>query len=213
MNKSTGIVYLIMGVLCFATAASMGFTLYQQQAVIDQQQKDMAFIKDHLDGIYTTAVTDNSRTYTIMDTIIRIFHYAKPHKGSTWNCPECEDIRKGSKGEKTKTEKTAAINQPETIEVDVGTAALAVALQNIHQQAIRRDTAIVMNVLKTQHHLKMHSKQKVRMCPDCMIGNAAKEKVASKSNIDPERIANALQGSRRHVENPKGYAASRSEGP
>ena len=66
----------------------------QQQAMIIQQQQDMAFVKDHLNGIYMTARADNSRTYTIMDTLIRIFHYAKPHKGPTWNCPECEDLRK-----------------------------------------------------------------------------------------------------------------------
>ena len=65
-----------------------------QRAMIIQQQQDMAFVKDHLDGIYMTARADNSRTYTIMDTLIRIFHYAKPHKGPTWNCPECEDLRK-----------------------------------------------------------------------------------------------------------------------
>jgi len=170
---------IIMSSLCFAIAISMGFTLYQQQVVIDQQQKDMAFIKDHLDGIYRTATTDNSRTYTIMDTIIRIFHYAKPHKGPTWNCPECEDIKKESRGEKVKARKIIAGDQPETVQVGAGTAALAVAIQNVHQHAVMRDTVIIHNVLKTQHYLKMH-KQKVKMCPDCITGNTAKENVAAK---------------------------------
>jgi hypothetical protein len=170
---------IIISSLCFAIAVSMGFTLYQQQVVIDQQQKDMAFIRDHLDGIYRTATTDNSRTYTIMDTIIRIFHYAKPHRGPTWNCPECEDIRKESKGEKVKTRKITTEDQPETVQVDAGTAALAVAIQNVHQHAVMRDTVIIQNVLKTQHYLQMH-KQKVKMCPDCITGNTAKENVAFK---------------------------------
>ena len=196
MGSRNVIVYLIMGVLCFATAASMGFTLYQQQVVIDQQQEDMAFIKDHLDGIYNTAVTDNSRTYTIMDTIIRIFHYAKPHKGPTWNCPECEDIRKGSKGEKTETKKTTIItDQSETAEVDVGTAALAVAIQNVHKHAVMRDSVIVGNILKTQHYLQMH-KQKVRMCPDCNTDG----RVAFKLNTGPERTDNVVVSSRRRHE-------------
>jgi len=77
----------------------MGYIMYQQQGVIKQQQEDMVFVRDHLEGIYTASRADNARTYTIMDTIVRIFHYAKPHKGPTGNCPECEDIRKQSKGE------------------------------------------------------------------------------------------------------------------
>ena len=168
-----------MSALCFCVAISMGYTLYQQQVVIDRQEQDMAFIKDHLDGIYNTAVTDNSRTYTIMDTIIRIFHYAKPHNGSTWNCPECEDIRKESKGEKTKTKEAVIIRDQSTTRVDAGTAALAVALQNVHKHAVMRDTAIIQNVLRTQHHLKMH-KQKHKMCPDCLTSNASRDNLVSK---------------------------------
>ena len=170
---------IIISSLCFAIAVSMGFTLYQQQVVIDQQQKDMAFIRDHLDGIYRTATTDNSRTYTIMDTIIRIFHYAKPHKGPTWNCPECEDIKKESRGEKVKTRKIITGDQPETVQVGTETAALAVAIQNVHQHAVMRDTVIIQNVLKTQHYLQMH-KQKVKMCPDCILDNTPKDNVAFK---------------------------------
>ena len=89
----------MLPLLCWAVAISIGYILYQQQTVIRQQQEDMVFVRDHLDGIYVASRADNARTYTIMDTIIRIFHYAKPHEGPTWNCPECEDIRKQSKGE------------------------------------------------------------------------------------------------------------------
>lgn len=88
---------VIISCLCFAIAISIGYTLYQQQMVIQKQEQDMAFIKDNLEGLYTNSAAENARTYTIMDTIIRIFHYAKPHKGPTWNCPECSEIRDKSK--------------------------------------------------------------------------------------------------------------------
>ena len=29
-----------------------------------------------------------------MDTLIRVFHNAKPHRGSVGGCPECADLRK-----------------------------------------------------------------------------------------------------------------------
>ena len=99
-----------------------------------------------------------------MDTIIRIFHYAKPHKGPVWNCPECSDIMKKS-GEKKKIvipevkTKTAIKSREETV-------ILAAALQNIHNRAVLRDSTILQQVLRTQHKLKMHE-QKVGMCPDC----------------------------------------------
>jgi hypothetical protein len=47
------------------------------------------------------------------------------------------------------------------------TAALAAALQTAHRQAVMRDTIILQQTLRTQHHLKMH-KQKIPMCPDCV---------------------------------------------
>ena len=83
----------------------MGFTLYQQQVFVDQQKKDMAFMKDHLEGLYRNSAAENARTYTIMDTIVRIFHYAKPHAGPTRGCPECAEIMKQSKPKKRPTNK------------------------------------------------------------------------------------------------------------
>ena len=51
------------------------------------------------------------------------------------------------------------------------TAALAAALQNINKQAVMRDTVILQQTLRVQHHLKMHG-QRVPMCPDCRNRNA-----------------------------------------
>jgi hypothetical protein len=170
---------VVMAALCFLIAISMGYTLYQQQMVIDRQEQDMAFIKEHLEDIYGNSARENARTYTIMDTIIRIFHYAKPHKGPTWNCPECSEIHDKSKGKEKPKVKEPVIENKTASKVDAGTAALAIGMQNIHKHAVIRDTAIIQNVLKTQHHLKMH-KQRHRMCPDCIADNARKDNLVSK---------------------------------
>ena len=70
----------------------------EQQKVIDNDakimQKAAKFIKEHIEDIYKLFVLDSVRGYVTMDTLIRVFHYAKPHKTPVWNCPECADIRK-----------------------------------------------------------------------------------------------------------------------
>lgn len=49
-------------------------------------------VEDEVENIYVLIQQINAREYTMMDTMIRIFHYTKPHKGPTWNCPECAEI-------------------------------------------------------------------------------------------------------------------------
>lgn len=49
-------------------------------------------VEDEVENIYVLIQQINAREYTIMDTMIRTFHYVKPHKGPTWNCPECAEI-------------------------------------------------------------------------------------------------------------------------
>ena len=108
MNRNVGIVYLIMGLF----SVVLGYDIYlnhqtqiltaryyravidQQQLVIDQETKDRKFVSENIEDIYKLSVLDSVRGYVTMDTLIRVFHYAKPHKSPTWNCPECEDIRK-----------------------------------------------------------------------------------------------------------------------
>ena len=108
MNRNVGIVYLIMGIF----SVVLGYDIYlnhqtqiltsryyraiidQQQLVIDQETKDRKFVSENIEDIYKLSVLDSVRGYVTMDTLIRVFHYAKPHKSPTWNCPECEDIRK-----------------------------------------------------------------------------------------------------------------------
>ena len=52
------------------------------------------FIVEHVEDIYKLSALDSIRGYVTMDTLIRVFHYAKPHKSPAWACPECADIRK-----------------------------------------------------------------------------------------------------------------------
>jgi hypothetical protein len=49
-------------------------------------------VEDEVENIYVLIQQINAREYTIMDTMIRTFHYAKPHKGPTHGCPECAEI-------------------------------------------------------------------------------------------------------------------------
>jgi len=155
MNKSTGIVYLIMGIL----SVVLGYDIYlqhqtqlvtakyyrtvidQQEAAIKKHQKSEQFVTEHVEDIYNLFVLDSVRGYVTMDTLIRVFHYAKPHKSPVYNCPECEDIRK--KG-----------------------------------------------------------------LPNKQLPG---ERLKLPQNTNPERTADVLQGSRRHVKNSEGYEASRSE--
>jgi hypothetical protein len=45
----------------------------------------------HAEDIYFLMRSDSARLYTIMDTEVRILHYAKPHKHPMWACPECAE--------------------------------------------------------------------------------------------------------------------------
>ena len=108
MNRNVGIVYLIMGIF----SVVLGYDIYlnhqtqiltsryyravidQQQLVIDQETKDRKFVSENIEDIYKLSVLDSVRGYVTMDTLIRVFHYAKPHKGPVYGCPECSDIRK-----------------------------------------------------------------------------------------------------------------------
>ena len=51
----------------------------------------------HADDIYFLMKSDSARLYTIMDTEVRILHYAKPHKHPMWACPECAEQKNREK--------------------------------------------------------------------------------------------------------------------
>ena len=101
MGSRNVIVYFIMGVL----AVVLGYDMYLQRQtqiltsqyyrnIIEQEEKDRQFIVEHVEDIYKLSALDSIRGYVTMDTLIRVFHYAKPHKAPAWACPEGADIRK-----------------------------------------------------------------------------------------------------------------------
>ena len=108
MGSRNVIVYLIMGI----ASVVLGYDIYlqhqtqlvtakyyrviidQQEASIKRHQESEKFVKEHVEDIYKLSVLDSVRGYVTMDTLIRVFHYAKPHKGPVYGCPECSDIKK-----------------------------------------------------------------------------------------------------------------------
>jgi hypothetical protein len=59
--------------------------------------------------------------------------------------------------------------------------AIAAALENMNRQNVYRDTVILKNILRTQHHLKMHG-QRIPMCPDCER-STARQNYANKDSL------------------------------
>lgn len=45
--------------------------------------------KEGIDGLYLLHEQRGTNIYTIQDTLVRIFHYTKPHKSQVQFCPEC----------------------------------------------------------------------------------------------------------------------------
>ena len=61
-----------------------------------QAAVDMIYIKESMDEVYGMKAREEAKSYILMDTMIRVFHYAKPHKTPQPACPECDSlIRKG----------------------------------------------------------------------------------------------------------------------
>jgi len=76
------------------TAKYYRAVINHQKVSIKKHQESEKFVREHVEDIYKLFVLDSVRGYITMDTLIRVFHYAKPHKSPVWNCPECADIRK-----------------------------------------------------------------------------------------------------------------------
>ena len=96
----------VVAILTFMTIA---FTV-QSAILYDELTELRSDVDSHAEDVYVLMRSDSARQYTIMDTIIRIFHYAKPHKSPAWACPECAEIHEKTKKNGGKPAKENLVN-------------------------------------------------------------------------------------------------------
>ena len=104
-------------IVAMLTLMTIAFTvqiavLYNEVTALRSQ------VDGHAEDVYVLMKSDGAILYTIMDRGIRVFHYAKPHKGPTWACPECAEIHEKTKknGGKPANDKLVNIIQQRALE-------------------------------------------------------------------------------------------------
>ena len=97
MKDSSWIVLIL--VLGIISTTVQNFFMMQEVALLEKKMETaQKEYEGHLDDVYFLMKSDSARLYTIMDTEVRILHYAKPHKHPMWACPECaEQKQRGDK--------------------------------------------------------------------------------------------------------------------
>lgn len=85
----------------FCLAWTVGINCYQTSLLCDQTKlldnrisETSEEFDEHMNDIYLLMRSDSSKLYTIMDTEVRILHYAKPHQHVMVGCPECAEQKK-----------------------------------------------------------------------------------------------------------------------
>jgi len=95
-DSSWIILILVLGVV---STTIQNFVMMQEVVLLEKKvetaQKEY---EGHIEDVYFLMKSDSARLYTIMDTEVRILHYAKPHKHPMWACPECAEQKQ--RGEK-----------------------------------------------------------------------------------------------------------------
>ena len=96
-DKTIFVAILVCMTIAYTVQSSI--LLFNQE----QLQSDIHLLRSEVEGhsedVYTLMRSDSARLYTIMDTQIRILHYAKPHTKPMWACPECAEIHERAKEE------------------------------------------------------------------------------------------------------------------
>lgn len=102
------VVIVLLGIV--GTTIQNVFLREELNGIVLESRKDY---EQDLEDVYFLMKSDSARLYTIMDTEVRILHYAKPHKHAMWACPECaeqkqkgdeDDVQSGHKHVKGETE-------------------------------------------------------------------------------------------------------------
>ena len=85
----------VIALVC-ANVLGIVYIAEQQNYLTASMKKDIEYIKEEMDEIYGMKAREEAKAYVLMDTMIRVFHNAKPHKTPQPACPECDSlIRKG----------------------------------------------------------------------------------------------------------------------
>lgn len=58
-------------------------------AALDEVGARLRSIEEDVDDLDKLAQSAGNTNYIVMDTLVRVFHYAKPHKAPINGCPEC----------------------------------------------------------------------------------------------------------------------------
>ena len=110
LPKMANTVYPILGI---AIISMLLYDIERQGTIIKQHEEDMAYIRENIDEVYRNTELANTRAFVIMDTLIRVFHYSKPHTEPVWCCPECSEILK--KGRPNKNMPGERPNPPQSL--------------------------------------------------------------------------------------------------
>ena len=85
----------VMALVC-ANVLGIVYVVDQQNKLTISMEEDVAYIKEEMDEVYGMKAREEAKAYILMDTMIRVFLYAKPHKTPQPACPESARlIRKG----------------------------------------------------------------------------------------------------------------------
>ena len=105
MNKTLGSFIVFLGALVAVVGASAYQTrlLCQKVESLEHRVSETSEeFDEHMNDIYLLMQSDSSKLYTIMDTEVRILHYAKPHKHTMVGCPECAEQKDREKNAQKK---------------------------------------------------------------------------------------------------------------
>lgn len=100
-----------------AAAFSCVFLFVETRSSIKAMDTKMDSIEENFEEIYRMKAREEAKSYVTLDTMLRLFHYVKPHTETHVLCPECDDVlREGLEFPKRKsTEKTLRKQSEERI--------------------------------------------------------------------------------------------------
>lgn len=90
--------------IAFLLVAAASFYAGTLSAQLKGAQAEKANWEQNIAEIDDLIARQNQTMGVMMDTQIRIFHYAKPHDAPIYGCPECAEILRKAKADPNKVE-------------------------------------------------------------------------------------------------------------